>query len=118
MTEAKLRGATGLLLVGLIVLSLLWEGWLAPLRPEGSWLILKALPLVAALNGVFRGRRYTFQWLSMVVLLYVAEGSVRAFDPGLTGLLAALEALLAILLFICTLAYCRVTAPSRQGNAG
>lgn len=118
MSEARLRGITGLLLVALILLSLLWEGWLAPLRPEGSWLILKALPLVAALGGVFRGRRYTYQWLSMVVLLYVAEGSVRAFDPGLTGVLALLEAVLAILLFVCTLAYCRVTAPSRQGGAG
>lgn len=118
MSAARLRGVTGGLLVALIALSLLWEGWLAPLRPEGSWLILKALPLVGALGGVFRGRRYTYQWLSMVVLLYVAEGSMRAFDAGLTGLLAAIEAVLAILIFLCTLAYCRVTAPSRQGGAG
>ena len=33
-------------LLGLIVLSLVWELWAAPLRPGGSLLALKALPLV------------------------------------------------------------------------
>src|SRR5256885_15112591 len=34
-------------LMGLIVLSLAWELWLAPMRPGGSWLVLKALPPAA-----------------------------------------------------------------------
>ncbi|MDR1463068.1 MAG: DUF2069 domain-containing protein, partial [Azoarcus sp.] len=57
-------------LLALIVLCVLWEGWLAPLRPGGSWMTLKALPLLCAVPGVLRGRRYTSQWLSMVSLLY------------------------------------------------
>ena len=32
-------------LLGLILLSLVWELLAAPLRPGGSWLALKALPL-------------------------------------------------------------------------
>ncbi|MDR2881404.1 MAG: DUF2069 domain-containing protein, partial [Azoarcus sp.] len=75
-------------LLALITLCLLWEGWLAPLRPGGSWLILKGLPLLPAVSGVLRGRRYTSQWLSMLVLLYFLEGVVRFNDPGLIGVLA------------------------------
>lgn len=117
MTEARLRAASSALLVALIVLAIAWEGWLSPLRPGGSMLILKVLPLMAAFFGVIKGRRYTYQWLSMLILLYVAEGVVRAFDPGLGGVLALIEAMLAIALFLCTLVYCRITAPSRQREA-
>ena len=35
-------------LVALIVLCVAWEAWLAPLRPGGSWMILKVVPLLAA----------------------------------------------------------------------
>ena len=105
--------AAGALLVALIVLCILWEGWLAPLRPGGSWLVLKALPLIVAFPGVLAGRRYTSQWLSMLVLLYLTEGVVRAGDAGLTGALAVLEALLAVLLFASVVFHARLSAPSR-----
>lgn len=114
MNARALNLVSSVLLVALIALCVSWEAWLAPLRPGGSWLMLKALPLMGALFGVLKGRRYTYQWLSMVVLLYVVEGSVRAFDPGLTGALALTEAVLAGLLFASVLMYARVTAPSRQ----
>lgn len=106
--------AASVLLVALIALCVLWEGWLAPLRPGGSWMMLKALPLMAALFGVLKGRRYTYQWLSMVVLLYLVEGIVRANEPGLSGSLALAEAALATLLFGSVLLYARLSAPSRQ----
>ena len=35
-------------LVALIFLSLAWELWLAPIRPGGSFLALKTLPLLLA----------------------------------------------------------------------
>ncbi len=114
MTVRALNLASSVLLVALIVLCILWEGWLAPLRPEGSWMVLKALPLMAALFGVFKGRRYTYQWLSMLVLFYFMEGVMRAFDPGLTGVLALAEAILSALLFVVVLLFARATAPSRQ----
>ena len=60
-------------LLALIVLCVLWEGWLAPLRPGGSWMMLKALPLLPAVFGILRGKRYTYQWLSMLCLLYLTE---------------------------------------------
>jgi uncharacterized membrane protein len=93
-------------LVALIALALLWELWLAPLRP-GAWaLALKALPLACALPGVARKSLYTLQWASMLVLLYLAEGIVRGMtDSGLSARLGWLEALLALAFFVCALAY-------------
>ncbi|MBM3355478.1 MAG: DUF2069 domain-containing protein, partial [Betaproteobacteria bacterium] len=60
-TTDALRRAASATLVGLLALCVAWELWLAPLRPGGSWLVLKALPLLAPLFGVLRGRRYTYQ---------------------------------------------------------
>lgn len=106
-------------LIGLLVLCLAWELWLAPLRPGGSMLALKALPLLLPLRGVLHGRRYTHQWLSLMVLLYLAEGTVRAMsDHGTSQILALAETLLAILLFAGCLGHARATAPSRMLKAG
>ena len=71
--------------MSLALLCLLWELSLAPLRPGGSFLALKALPLVLPLPGILRGRRYTYQWSSMLILAYFAEGVTRAWsDAGLS----------------------------------
>ncbi|WP_250472090.1 DUF2069 domain-containing protein [Caballeronia sp. GAFFF1] len=93
-------------LAALIALTLLWELWLAPLRP-GAWaLALKALPLACALPGVAKRNVYTLQWSCMLVLLYLAEGIVRGMsDAGLSARLAWLEALLALAFFVCAIAY-------------
>jgi uncharacterized membrane protein len=114
MTPRALNVVASALLIALIALCVLWETSLAPLRPGGSWMMLKALPLMAALFGVLKGRRYTYQWLSMLVLLYLVEGVVRASDPGRAGALALAEAILAALLFASAVLYARLTAPSRQ----
>jgi len=76
-------------LIALILLSLAWELWLAPLKPGGSWLVLKVLPLLAPLFGVLRGKRYTFQWSTLLIWLYAAEGATRFMtDAGLGARLA------------------------------
>jgi uncharacterized membrane protein len=101
-------------LVGLLFLCLAWELWLAPLRPGGSMLVLKALPLMFPLFGILRGKRYTHQWTSLLSLVYVAEGAVRAFsDQGASQALAMVETVLATLLFAGCLGHARETAPSR-----
>lgn len=87
-------------LVALIALCVAWELWLAPLRPGGSWLVLKSLPLLAPLFGLLHGRRKTFQWASFLALAYVAEGVVRAWsEPGVVRALALAEIALATALF-------------------
>ncbi|MDR2925632.1 MAG: DUF2069 domain-containing protein [Azoarcus sp.] len=101
-------------LLALIALCLLWEGWLAPLRPGGSMLILKCLPLVPAIPGVLRGRRYTSQWLTMAALLYFLEGAWRFSDPAPAGTLARVEIALSLVLYVAAVGHARASAPSRQ----
>jgi len=102
-------------LILLIALCVAWEGALAPVRPGGSWLTLKALPLLAPLFGVLYGRRYTFQWASMLILAYFAEGAVRAWtDSALSQRLALLECALAITFFVAAITYVRALSASRN----
>ena len=87
-------------LLGLIVLGLAWELWLAPLRPGGSWLVIKVLPLCFPLAGLLRNRMYTYRWVSLMVWIYFTEGVVRAYsDRGLSARLALIEVVLCLVLF-------------------
>ena len=86
------RQAASVSLVMLIGLCVAWELFLAPLRPGGSWVVLKALPLLAPLFGILHGRRYTYQWSSMLVLLYFAEGATRGWaDTGTSQMLSLIH---------------------------
>ena len=100
-------------LLALIFLCLGWELMLAPLRPGGSWLALKALPLLFPLMGILHGRRYTFQWASMLILAYLAEGLVRAAsDTGSSANLAIVEVVLALAFFASAVFYARLSQPN------
>ena len=86
--------------LGLIVLGLCWELWLAPVRSGGSWLVLKVLPLCFPLAGLLRNRMYTYRWVSLLVWLYFIEGVVRASsERGIGRWLALVEIALCLLLF-------------------
>ena len=92
--------------VGLIALGLAWELWLAP-TGRGT-LALKILPLVFCLAGLLRHRLYTFRWLSLLVWLYLLEGTVRATtEHGLSQALAVVEVVLSLWLFACSALYIR-----------
>ncbi|MBH1957534.1 DUF2069 domain-containing protein [Polaromonas sp.] len=96
-------------LAGLIVLGLAWEVWLAPIRPGGSLLALKVLPLVIPLAGIWKRRMYTYRWVSLMVWLYFTEGAVRAWSDRAPGnYLAMLEVLLCLLLFVACAQHVRV----------
>jgi uncharacterized membrane protein len=92
-------------LLGLIALGVAWELWLAPIRPGGSWLALKVLPLCFPLAGILKNRMYTYRWVSLVVWLYFTEGVVRAWSDRVPGnYLAMVEIALCLSLFVaCTL---------------
>ena len=101
-------------LIALIFLTLTWELWLAPIRPGGSWLVLKTLPLLLPLMGILKGRRYTYQWAPMLVLAYFSEGVVRAWsETGLSAQLAMAEIVLSVVFFFATIYYAKLSAPSR-----
>lgn len=105
--------ATGGLL-GLIALCLAWELALAPLRPGGSWLALKALPLCIPLAGILKNRMYTYRWVSLVIWLYFIEGVVRGWsDKPPSQWLAWTEVALCLVLFTA----CTLHVRLRQRNA-
>ena len=99
-------------LIALILLCVAWELWLAPVKPGGSWLVLKVLPLLAPLFGILDGRRYTFQWSTLLIWLYAAEGAVRSMtDTGASAQLAVIELTLALGFFAAAVVYLRSTRP-------
>ena len=105
-----LRVVAAAALLGLIVLCVAWEIWLAPLKPGGTLLALKALPLALPLGGILKGKRYTYQWSSMLILAYFAEGATRAWsDQGLSQTLAFGEIGLSVLFFAAAVIYARAT---------
>jgi uncharacterized membrane protein len=105
-------------LIALIFLCLAWEGWLAPLRPGGSWLILKAVVLLAPLFGILRGKRYTYKWLSLLIQFYLLEGLTRATsDSGLSQWLAVGETVLATIIFAGAILYIRATRSAPEKKA-
>ncbi len=95
-------------LIALILLSLAWELWLAPLRPGGSWLVLKVLPLMLPLRGILHGRVYTYRWASLLIWLYVLEALVRlSTEPMPMAGLALLELMLGLTFFSAAAWYIR-----------
>lgn len=96
-------------LAGLIVLGLAWEMWLAPIRPGGSLLALKVLPLCIPLAGILKNRMYTYRWVSLMVWIYFTEGAVRAWSDRAPGnYLGMVEVLLCLLLFTACALHVRV----------
>lgn len=105
--------ATGSVMA-LILLCLAWELVLAPVRPGGSWIALKALPLCIPLAGLLKNRMYTYRWVSLVIWLYFTEGVVRGWgDKPPSQWLAWVEILLCLVLFTA----CTLHVRLRQRNA-
>jgi uncharacterized membrane protein len=96
-------------LLGLIVLCTAWELFLAPLRPGGSWLVLKALPLCLPLAGLLKNKMYTYRWVSLMVWLYFTEGAVRAYsDKAPSNYYAMVEVVLCTTLFVACALHVRL----------
>lgn len=73
--------------------------------------MLKVLPLLLPLFGILRGKRYTFQWSSMLILLYFTEGVVRAWsDKPPSSLLAGIEIVFSCMFYFAAIFYAKLTA--------
>lgn len=95
-------------LLALIALNLVWEAWLVP--SGRVVLMLKTVPLLLPLFGILRAKRYTYQWSSMLILLYFTEGVVRAYgEHGLAAQLAMAEVALTVIFYLCAIFYARLT---------
>jgi uncharacterized membrane protein len=95
-------------LITLVLFCLLWELLLAPLRPGGSWLALKALPLALLVPSAMRGARRALQRLSLLLPFYIAEGIVRGVtESGRHAIVAWAAASIAAVTFVAMLAWVR-----------
>jgi uncharacterized membrane protein len=104
-------------LTGLIVLGLVWELWLAPLRPGGTLLALKVVPLCIPLAGLLKNRMYTYRWVSLFIWLYFTEGVVRAWgDPAPSCYFAFAEVVLCVVLFMACALHVRLRFQSLQND--
>jgi uncharacterized membrane protein len=91
------------------VLGLAWELWLAPVRPGGTLLALKVLPLCIPLTGLLKNRMYTYRWVSLIIWLYFTEGVVRAYgDAPPSNYLAMIEIFLCVVLFFACALHVRL----------
>jgi len=105
-------------LLALIALGLAWELWLAPVRPGGSWLALKVLPLVLPLPGLLRLRLYTYRWVALFIWLYFVEGVVRAAgDRAPSSWYALAEVVLVLILFAACAAHVRLRLARAKATA-
>jgi uncharacterized membrane protein len=91
----------------LIAWCVAWEMWIAPLKPGGSWMVLKAVPLLFPLLGVIKRDIYTLQWTSMMILLYFTEGVVRGWSDKAMPWLGWGEAGIVVVYFLCAVLYVR-----------
>lgn len=77
--------------------------------------MLKALPLLLPLRGILHGRRYTYQWACMLILLYFTEGVVRAWsDRPPSSILAIIEIALSTIFFFASIYYTRFAITSAK----
>ncbi len=107
-TQQRLHLISSISLVLLIVLCILWELVLAPLRPGGSWMVIKVLPLFAPLSGTLKKNVSTLLWASLFILLCFTDGVVRAWsDHGVSQVLAGLEVVFSTTFFICAIFFLR-----------
>lgn len=101
---ARWQRAAAALVLALTLLELAWELVLAPLRPGGSWLALKAVPLALLWPGLARGARRSRQIASLLLPLGFAEALVRALtEGGRHSLVAGAVAALALAAFAAIL---------------
>jgi uncharacterized membrane protein len=98
-TARQWRVVAVALTLALIALGLAWELVLAPTGSKS--LALKVVPLALTLHGLATMRLRTYRVMSLLVWLYVAEGSMRmASERGVSAQLAVAELLLALGLFV------------------
>jgi uncharacterized membrane protein len=108
MTSAMWHRATVASVAAVILFSLLWETWLAPVRPGGSWLVLKVLPLCLLWVALVQRRFRAFQWLLLLLPWYFAEGVVRGFsETGRHSICAYAAAALSLVAIGAGLGYVR-----------
>lgn len=109
----------------LLLATVVWELWWAPATPVARffWIALKALPLLAALPWLLRGRAAAHIAASLLVMLYFCDGTALAYVAIKSGdeaslLFAAAEIALALLFVVTASIYARLSFRTLAARAG
>jgi len=95
-------------LISLIILNITWELFFNPLEKEGSWMVIKAIVLLLPLQGILKKNLYTYQWASMLILIFFTEGTVRLYSEiGASRYFAFFQTFLSIVFFLSTIFFCK-----------
>jgi len=71
--------------------------------------VLAALPLLAPLNGLVRGKRYTFAWASLFAIPYMAFSVTELLSNHAARVVGAITLLLVFAWFCTLVLYLRVS---------
>jgi len=105
----------------LFVLCLVWELSAVPEHVDGTWLWLKAVPILAVLPGLVRAKLKTLQAGLLLSMLYLMESLVRIFDPWPVRAFAIAEGILVSIFFVAAVAVLyplKKSAQHRKTHAG
>lgn len=117
-TSARWHRLAVALMAGVVLWEALWELSLAPLRPGGSWLVLKVVPIAWVWILLVRGSRRARQVASLMLPLFAAEGIVRALtEPGRHAYVATLATALALGALVAILLSFRSEKRLRQDHS-
>jgi len=92
-------------------LLLAWLTWLSP-PPRvliSLSLLVLLLPWTLPLRGLLHGRRYTYAWTTLLILLYFAHGVAGMVGDGIQRWLGGAEVALSLAYFALAIRYVRLT---------
>jgi uncharacterized membrane protein len=78
------RIIAGIGIAGLVVLSVVWNGWLSPDQtfPRSIEITLLVAPLLFFVRGVFKGNRDTFIGVTLLSFVYLLVGIWYAYSAN------------------------------------
>jgi uncharacterized membrane protein len=105
--------------LALLALTVLWEGWLAPVpnSPPGFWLTVKSVPLLLPLFGLLHGKPRSYAWASLLLVLYLTEGLVLLWTERNLGFATGSALPWALLETLLTLTFIAAAALYIRGRA-
>lgn len=91
--------------------------WLMPDDGNAVLWAMQTLPLLCTLPGQRRGARRALQWLGFLLLFYLVNGILQAFNPApILRMLGTGIALVSLVMFVLVLLILRIPSPQHPGD--
>lgn len=94
---------------GLFILVMLWHTLIAPSTrfPVALILLLTVTPLLLPMRGLLNGKPKSCAWAAYVSMLYFVHGSIETYSNPNERLVASLEVIFSLMLFLGAVGYVR-----------